>query len=90
MEKANTGGAADADLGTKPASSPPAVDPWIAVYGLPCELSVALGVAGFKVRDLLALDHGVIVESQSNATGLVGVWVNGVEIAKAEFDVLRS
>lgn len=82
-----SGGASPA---TAPAAPAPAADEWAALGALPCKLSVAVGVPGFTVRDLLVLDVGSVVETQTSATGSVPVWVNGVKIAKAEFDVLRA
>lgn len=79
---------------TSPAAAPAAVaaaaDEWVALGALPCKLSVAVSVPDFTVRDLLILDVGSVVETQTSATGSVPVWVNGVKIAKAEFDVLRA
>lgn len=72
------------------AAASPVQDEWSAIGALPCQLSVAVSVPGFTVRDLLALDAGTIVDTRSSATGSVPVWVNGVKIAKAEFDVLRA
>jgi len=63
-------------------------DPWAAVSGLPCQLSVALPVPAFRVRDLLSLDLETVIDSGANSTGPVPVWVNGVTIGLAEFDVL--
>ncbi|MGH9396920.1 MAG: FliM/FliN family flagellar motor switch protein [Terriglobia bacterium] len=74
----------------KPAPAPPPEDPWAAISGLSCQLSVAVNVTGFKVRDLLALDVETVIESQNNATGAVPVWINGAKIARAEFDVLGT
>lgn len=73
-----------------PAVVPAAADEWAALGALPCKLSVAVSVPGFTVRDLLVLDVGSVVETQTSATGSVPVWVNGVKIARAEFDVLRA
>jgi flagellar motor switch/type III secretory pathway protein FliN len=63
-------------------------DPWAAVSGLPCHLSVALSVPAFRVRDLLSLDVETLIDSGANSTGPVPVWVNGVTIGLAEFDVV--
>jgi flagellar motor switch/type III secretory pathway protein FliN len=63
---------------------------WRDISGLQCHLSVALRVEGFRVRDLLALEIGSILNSPSNASDPVPVWVNGVRIGLAEFDVLGA
>jgi flagellar motor switch/type III secretory pathway protein FliN len=65
-------------------------DSWAAVPGLPCQLSVALPVSGFKVADLLALGAGTVIDSGASSVGLVPVWVNGARIGMAEFDVLGA
>lgn len=82
--------ASRAESATAPAIAPTAEDEWAALGALPCKLSVAVSVPGFTVRDLLVLDVGSLVETQTSATGSVPVWVNGVKIARAEFDVLRA
>lgn len=79
---------AGTDLAPNTASS--TEDAWASVSGLPCHLSVALNVTGFRVRDLLALDIETIIASQNNATGPVHLWVNGAKIARAEFDILGT
>jgi flagellar motor switch/type III secretory pathway protein FliN len=63
---------------------------WAGVAGLTCILSVDLRMPGFKVRDLLTLGVETVVESHHNASGQVPVWVNGVMIGWAEFDVVRT
>ncbi|MGH9407389.1 MAG: FliM/FliN family flagellar motor switch protein [Terriglobia bacterium] len=72
------------------ADSPQVDNAWLGVLGLPCVLSLELSVAGFKVRDLLALSAESIIDSRYNATGHVPVCVNGVKVAMAEFDVLQT
>lgn len=65
-------------------------DPWAAIAGLRCKLSVDLSVNSFKVRDLLMLQVETVVDSHHHSTGHVPVWVNGVRVGWAEFDVLRT
>jgi flagellar motor switch/type III secretory pathway protein FliN len=72
------------------ANVPPQEDPWAAVSGLPCQLSVGLAVPGFRVADLLSLDVETVIDSGCNSTGAVPVWVNGARIGLAEFDVLGA
>lgn len=63
---------------------------WESVSGLPCHLSVALPVAGFKVRDLLELETETVVDTHCNTSDPVPVWVNAVRIGEAEFDVFGT
>lgn len=63
---------------------------WESVSGLPCRLSVALPVAGFKVRDLMELEIETVVDTRCNTNNPVPVWVNAVKIAEAEFDVFGT
>jgi flagellar motor switch/type III secretory pathway protein FliN len=67
---------------------PAAKDSWADVLGLPTQISVDLRIQKFSVRDLLALDLDTIVDTGIRATDPVPVWVNGVVIGSAEFDVL--
>lgn len=83
-------GAEDSKIEAQPAATPQSEDPWEAVSGLPCQLSVALPVMGFKVRDLLELKIDAVVDSRYNASNPVPVWVNGVRIGEAEFDVFGN
>ena len=71
-------------------SALPQEDPWAAVSGLRCQLSVGLPVPRFRVADLLTLDVETVIDSGANCAGLVPVWVNGVRIGMAEFDVLGA
>jgi flagellar motor switch/type III secretory pathway protein FliN len=63
---------------------------WESVAGLPCHLSVALPVAGFKVRDLLELEIETVVDTHCNTSNPVPVWVNAARIGEAEFDVFGT
>ena len=75
---------------TEPAAGPAPEgqdDSWEGVSGLPCRLSVALPVAGFKVRDLLELENETVVDTHCNTSNSVPVWVNAVRIGETEFDV---
>ncbi|MGH9353876.1 MAG: FliM/FliN family flagellar motor switch protein [Terriglobia bacterium] len=79
-----------AEAESRPVEAPSHEDPWAAVAGLQCKLSVDLSVSSFKVRDLLRLDVETVVDSHHNSTSHVPVWVNGVRVGWAEFDVLRT
>jgi flagellar motor switch/type III secretory pathway protein FliN len=82
----------DSNPATAPAvqtmAEAPEEDPWAAVLGLTCKLEIALPVPAFRVRDLLSLDIETLIDSGVNSTGPVPVWVNGITIGLAEFDVL--
>ena len=63
---------------------------WPEALELPCELSVALKVPQFTIRDLLALSMNSLVNAHRREGAHVPVLVNGVMIAWAEFDVLEG
>lgn len=65
-------------------------DAWQDVAGLPCFLSVALRITGFRVRDLLELQVGTVLNTGRNMNDPVPVWVNSVQIGEAEFDVFGT
>lgn len=65
-------------------------DSWKSVSELPCQLRVALPVAGFRVRDLLELEIETVVDTRCNTSNPVPVWVNAVKIGDAEFDVFGT
>lgn len=65
-------------------------NPWESASGLPCLLSVALPVSGFKVRDLLELEVETVIDTRCNTNNPVPVWVNSVRIGEAEFDVFGT
>lgn len=63
---------------------------WKDASGLPCQLTVALPVTGFKVQDLMELEIETVVETRCNTSDPVPVWVNSVRVGDAEFDVLGT
>lgn len=65
-------------------------NPWKSAAGLPCQLTVELPVAGFKVRDLLELELETVVDTRCSSNSSVPVWVNSVRIGEAEFDVFGT
>lgn len=69
-------------------SSAPAEDPWAYVGLLPCVLSVEIEAPHFTVGDLLDLEVGSLINSHHPKTGPVPLWVNGVKLCWAEFDVI--
>jgi flagellar motor switch protein FliM len=85
-EPAHTAGADALAQASEP--QPAALSPVIA--RLPVELEVAVPVRGFRVRNLLALEPGQLIETQ---------WINGddlplnsgeVQLAWTEFEVVET
>lgn len=68
--------------------SAPADDPWTYVSSLPCVLSAEIEAPHFTVGDLLDLEVGSVINSHQLRTGPVPLWVNGVKLCWAEFDVI--
>ncbi len=65
-------------------------DPWAYVSLLPCVLSAEIGAPHFTVGDLLDLDVGSVINSHYPTASPVALWVNGVKLCRAEFDVLGN
>ncbi len=61
---------------------------WPEALQLPCQLTVALGVPHFTIRDLLSLDVNSLVNTRRREGAHVPVMVNGVMVGWAEFDVI--
>jgi len=61
---------------------------WPEALGLPCQLSAAIEVPHFTVRDLLTLSVNSLVDTQRREGAHVPVRVNSVMVAWAEFDVI--
>jgi flagellar motor switch protein FliN/FliY len=61
---------------------------WPEVLELPCQLTVALEVPHFAIRDLLSLSVNSLVSTQRREGAHVPVIVNGVMVGWAEFDVI--
>ncbi len=60
------------------------------VARLPVELDVAIPVRGFRVRNLLTLETGQVIESQWNHGGDVPLASGEVQLAWSEFEVMES
>ena len=77
---------------TEPTVTPASVeqDPWREVSWIPCMLSVALPIPGVRVRDLLAFTVETVLDSRQPVASSLPVWVNGVMIGQAEFDVVGT
>jgi flagellar motor switch/type III secretory pathway protein FliN len=63
---------------------------WDEIQEVPCWLSAQIPVTGFKVRDLLLLQAGSVVNSKQLTGGRVGLKANGSFIAWAEFEVVNG
>lgn len=61
---------------------------WPEAQELPCQLSVALEVPHFTIRDLLSLGINSVVDTQRREGAHVPVLVNRIMVAWAEFDVI--
>ncbi len=70
------------------AQAPTSSSRWAAASLLPCILSVDVMTPGFTIGDLLNLEVGSIINTHHANGNPVPVWVNGVRIGWAEFDVL--
>ena len=81
-------------MGTQPAVAPqemessPNPDRWANVMGLRCRLTVEFQIPGLKVGDLLKLETNSVIDAQHSDGTPVPLWVNGVMIGSAEFDVV--
>jgi flagellar motor switch protein FliN/FliY len=69
-------------------SLPPPRELWPEALELPCQLSVALDVPHFTIRDLLSLSVNSLVDTRRREGAHVPVRVNGVMVGWAEFDVI--
>ena len=57
---------------------------------LPVEIDVSVPVRGFRVRNLLALSPGHVVESQWSNGGDLPISAGDVQLAWSEFEVLDT
>ncbi len=85
-------GKAEQALVTSP--HPPAEGTGIALYGpvarLPVELDVAVPVREFRVRNLLALEPGQVIETQWAHGEDLPLAAGDVQLAWSEFEVVDS
>jgi flagellar motor switch/type III secretory pathway protein FliN len=63
---------------------------WQEIEEVPCWLSAQIPVTGFKVRDLLLLQAGSVVNSRQLTGDRVGLHANGSFIAWTEFEVING
>ena len=61
-----------------------------AVAGIPIELDVAVPVRGFRLRSILTLEPGTLIESSWDHTDDVPLNAGGVRLAWCEFEVVDS
>jgi len=59
-------------------------------YNLPVELDVGVPVRDFRVRNLLALEPGVVVESRWNHAEDLPIAAGSVQLAWCEFEVIDT
>ena len=71
-------------------SGPAPRELWPEALELPCQLSVALGVPHFTIRDLLSLRVHSLVDTGRREGAHVPVLVNDVMMGWAEFDVIEG
>jgi flagellar motor switch protein FliN len=57
---------------------------------LPVELDVSIPVRGFRVRDLLALEPGRLIESEWSSGGDLPLAAGAVQLAWSEFEVIET
>jgi flagellar motor switch/type III secretory pathway protein FliN len=61
---------------------------WQEIQEVPCWLTAQIPVAGFKVRDLLLLKPGSVVNSKQSTSSRVELQANGSFLAWAEFETI--
>jgi flagellar motor switch protein FliN len=61
---------------------------WPEVQLLPCNLTVDLALPGLRVRDLLQLEAGWVIDSHWQVSADVPLRVNGELVAWSEFEVV--
>lgn len=75
-------------LSHRPERAPMALSPALAL--LPVELDVAIPVRAFRVRNLLALEPGQVLETQWRHGDDMPVFAGDVQLAWSEFDVVET
>ena len=63
---------------------------WAAALDLPCDVAVNLQAPGLRVRDLLGLSPGFLVQTITPVSADVPLEVNGQLIAWCEFEVAHD
>ena len=63
---------------------------WARLRNLACELTVELTLPNVKVRDLMRMQCGLVIDSRWEVSADVPIQVNGVLIAWGEFEVVAG
>jgi flagellar motor switch protein FliN len=63
-------------------------DPWQRFLGVSCQLTVQLTVPGLRVRELLRLKSGSVVDTKWSLSTEVPLLANGQLVAWSEFEVI--
>ena len=69
-------------------ASEPASEAWMQVQNLPCSLTLDLPLPGVKVKDLLQLQPGSVLDSGWKVGADLPLRVNGTLVAWSEFEVV--
>jgi len=75
---------------SQPAPEAAVADPWARVEALPCQLSIEIGVPGFTVGDLVALQAGRLIDTRWTVGADVPLLINGQLIAWSEFEIVNN
>ena len=67
-----------------------AEDKWAHVQEMACDLSVELAVPGFRVRDMIRLGKGMVLDSHWPVGNDVPLRMNGKLLAWCEFEVIEN
>jgi len=59
-----------------------------ALIGLPLQLDVMVPVPSFRVEHLLALEKGIVLESQWHHADDLPLWCGGTQLAWTEFEMV--
>ncbi|WP_263385393.1 FliM/FliN family flagellar motor switch protein [Granulicella arctica] len=63
---------------------------WLVLSRLPVVLTARIPLAAFKVRDLLLLQQGQLIESDWSTTEDIPVKIGRVQLAWSEFEVVED
>ncbi len=74
----------------EPSAPDPIAEQWRRVEPLPCLLTIEIPVPGFKVADLVGLEHGRIVSTRWTVGQDVPLRINDELIAWSEFEVVQN
>ncbi len=63
---------------------------WLVLSRLPVVLTARIPLSGFKVRDLLLLQEGQLIQSDWSTTEDIPVKIGRVQLAWSEFEVVED